>query len=137
MVELTLEENPSYRGVEARNSDIALMIIIWQRWYNVSTLEDGIVHLYRLYDLPREDNVKRIRAVIQNTEHRFMPTNPEILEKRGIAKEYWEEALGYKMTSQEIAQHRQNESLTKLPHFDDRQAKLLDIPAKPKPRQYL
>lgn len=107
MVEYVLDENPKYRNVEARNSDIVLTIIIWQRWYNVSEKPDGVVHLYRLLDLPREDNVKRVRAVLQNVEHKYLPTDPNILIKRGIEQEYWEQALGYKLTKDEWARHHQ------------------------------
>lgn len=107
MVELMLDENPKYRGVEVRNSDIALTIVIWQRWYNVGTNEDSVVHLHRLFDLPREDNVKRVRAVFQNVEHKYLPTNPDILIKRGIEQEYWEEALGYRLTREEWTTHHQ------------------------------
>lgn len=107
MVEYILDENPKYRGVQARNSDIALTILIWQRWYSVGTNEDSVVHLYRLFDLPREDNVKRVRAVFQNTEHKYLPTSLEVLKKRGIEREYWEDALGYKLTTDEIRTHHQ------------------------------
>lgn len=33
MVEQILRENPKYQNIEARNSDIALLILIWQRYY--------------------------------------------------------------------------------------------------------
>lgn len=105
MVEQVLRDNPSYMGVEARNSDIALMILIWQRWYNVSDRPDGIVHVRRLFDLPREDNVKRVRAKLQNEEHKYLPTNPDVLIKRGILEQYWSDALGYNLTKEEWQRH--------------------------------
>ena len=46
-----------------------------------------------LMDLPREDNVKRIRAVIQNKEHRLLPTSEEVLKQRGVNEKYWHLAL--------------------------------------------
>lgn len=110
MVEQVLAENPKYNGAEARNSDVALMIIIWQRWYGVSDKPDGIVHVRRLFDLPREDNVKRVRAKIQNEEHKYLPTNPDVLIKRGILEEYWQDALGYNLTKDEWRQHHINEA---------------------------
>lgn len=119
MVELTLDENPSWRNIEVRNSDIALMVIIWQRWFNVGTNDDSVVHLYRLLDLPREDNIKRVRAHFQNTEHKYMPTNPDILIKRGIEAEYWREALGYDLTPEEHTRHHQNVKDTTPPHQPD------------------
>lgn len=110
MVEQVLRDNPKYNGAEARNSDVALMIIIWQRWYGVSDKPDGIVHVRRLFDLPREDNVKRVRAKIQNEEHKYLPTNPDVLIKRGILEEYWQDALGYSLTKEEWQQHYKNEA---------------------------
>lgn len=115
MVEYILDENPKYRGVQARNSDIALTILIWQRWYSVGTNDDSVLHLYRLFDLPREDNVKRVRAVFQNTEHKYLPTSLEVLKKRGIEREYWEDALGYKLTGEEMARHAQTVKETTPP----------------------
>lgn len=105
MVEQVLKDNPKYQGIEARNSDIALMICIWQRWYGVSDRNDGTVHVRRLFDLPREDNVKRVRAKLQNEEHKYLPTNPDVLIKRGILAEYWQDALGYNLTPDEWRQH--------------------------------
>lgn len=110
MVEQVLAENPKYNGVEVRNSDVALMIIIWQRWYGVSDLENGTIHVRRLFDLPREDNIKRVRATIQNTEHKYLPTNPDVLIKRGILEKYWQDALGYSLTKEEWQRHHQTEA---------------------------
>lgn len=111
MVELMLDENPKYHGVEARNSDIALTILIWQRWYDVG----AVIVLTRLFDLPREDNVKRVRAVFQNTEHKFLPTDPSILIKRGIEEAYWFDALGYNLTADEWRTHHQTVKETTPP----------------------
>ena len=107
MVEQILRENPKYQNIEARNSDIALLILIWQRWYGVSDLPNGTVHVRRLLDLPREDNVKRVRAKIQNEEHKYLPTNPDVLIKRGILEQYWSDALGYNLTKEEWRRHHQ------------------------------
>lgn len=111
MVETILDENPSYHNVEARNSDIALTILIWKRWYDVG----AVVVLSRLFDLPREDNVKRVRAVFQNTEHKYLPTDPSILVKRGIEEAYWFEALGYALTADEWRRHHQTVKETTPP----------------------
>lgn len=105
MVEQVLRDNPKYMGIEARNSDIALTILIWQRWYGVSDLDNGTIHVRRLLDLPREDNVKRVRAKLQNEEHKYLPTNPDVLIKRGILEEYWQDALGYNLTKEEWQRH--------------------------------
>jgi len=81
-----LKENP-----DTRNSDITLMIEIWKRYYGV---EDSI-KLSQLYDLPREDNIKRIRAIIQNKNNMYLPSSPEVRKKRKIEERKWNEYLGY------------------------------------------
>ena len=85
-IEQILEQSP-----EARDSDITLLIKVWQNYYHI---EDKI-SLTQLYDLPQQDNAKRIRAKIQNEEHRFVPTKWEVAKKRGMLKEDWEKNLGY------------------------------------------
>lgn len=122
MVELVLEDNPVFAGVEARNSDIALTILIWRRWYGV---ENGIA-LGRLFHLPREDNVKRVRAVLQNVEHKYLPTDPSILIKRGIEEAYWFDALGYNLTKEEWQRHHKTVAETKPPIFFDEAAEMTD-----------
>ncbi len=124
MVEMVLAENAKVKlqgrnAVEPRNSDIALTIAIWQQWYSVGTNEDSVVHLYRLFDLPREDNVKRLRAVLQNVEGKYLPTSWEVARKRGIEREKWEEALGYKLTPEEHARHAQTVRETKPPKIEE------------------
>ena len=75
-----------------RNSDVLLTAEIWKRFFN------GIVHYgyngaYIFLDdmptLPREDEIKRIRARIQNERKMFLPTNWETAKRRGIKEEEW------------------------------------------------
>lgn len=84
---------------ESRDSDIRLMIEVWRRYYpqrikKGSTGEEG-VWLKDLYDLPREDNVKRVRAQIQNVEHQFLPTSWSVAKQRKIEEDRWRVAMGY------------------------------------------
>lgn len=91
--------------LEARNSDITLLIKLWERYYPDSInfpggdfkRQDPYVFLRDLYELPREDNVKRIRAKIQNQEGKYLPTEWKIAEQRGINEERWKKYLGYKV----------------------------------------
>ncbi len=77
---------------ETRNSDITLTIKIWQMFYGVGRVVD--VNL--LYDLPREDNVKRIRAKFcEQKESWAYPTSLEVAKKRQIKEDEWRMALGY------------------------------------------
>lgn len=80
------------RFPQTRNSDIELTIKIWQIYHGV----EEFINIHRLFDLPREDSVKRMRAKIQNEEHKYLPMNWKIAKKRGIAKHIWEDALGYR-----------------------------------------
>lgn len=82
-----------------RDSDIALMIEVWRRYYpkyvkKGSTGEEG-VWLKDLYELPREDNIKRVRAQIQNDDKQFLPTTWEIAKQRKINENVWRKAMGY------------------------------------------
>ena len=95
-VEAVLIEMP-----EARNSDITLTIEVWRRFYEgkLKYASSGdafptLVSLKDLYDLPREDNIKRIRAKL-NAEGRYWPTDLKIVLARGLNEDKWREDLGY------------------------------------------
>lgn len=84
---------------ETRNSDIELTTRIWKQ-YHSSKLRLGLggevlVSLKDLFELPREDNVKRYRAKIQNEENRYLPTEEKIAKARKINIELWRKAMGY------------------------------------------
>ncbi len=84
---------------QTRNSDIALTLALWIRFYpqfirRGKTGEEG-VWLKDIFNLPREDNVKRIRAKFQNEENKYLPTDPKVREARGIAEDEWRAHLGY------------------------------------------
>jgi len=78
---------------EARDDDIKLTNWVWLNYYTdrISKNEQGeyVVRLIDLYKLPREDNVKRIRAHIQNVEHNYLPTSEEVRKKRKISEQEW------------------------------------------------
>ena len=84
---------------ETRNDDIRLTLEIWKAFYPGFIKRDennySIIRLADIWEMPREDNVKRVRAQIQNEERRFLPTSPEVLKKRGMLTEEWRKALGY------------------------------------------
>ena len=86
-VETVLENYP-----ETRNDDIALTIQVW-RVFHKEKLNFEYVKLSDLVQLPREDNIKRVRAQIQNKEKRFLPTDWEVAKKRQINEENWREAM--------------------------------------------
>lgn len=82
-VEAVLQDEP-----ETRNSDIALTIAVWRRFYGVVDSVD----VEDLYKLPREDNVKRLRAMF-NAEGRFLPTRWDVAKRRGIEMARWRTAM--------------------------------------------
>ena len=90
----TLERYP-----ETRNDDVVLTLQIWKSYYyqRIITGQNGhqYIDLAAVRDLPREDHVKRVRAVIQNEERKFLPITVEVAIKRGMSEEEWRRALGY------------------------------------------
>jgi len=84
---------------DTRNDDILLTIKIWETFHPSALKQDAVgnrvVYLNKLFDLPREDNVKRIRAKFQNEERKYLPTKAEVRRKRGINEDSWRAYLGY------------------------------------------
>ena len=76
---------------ETRNSDIALTIRIWQKFYGV----EESIRTDDLFSLPSQDNIKRVRAKIQNEEKRLLPTDWAVAKRRGWLEQEWKKALGY------------------------------------------
>lgn len=84
--------------VKSRNSDIRLTQVLWWNHYRsyMKNIDGKIyVNVADLFTLPREDNIKRIRAKIQNVEKKWLPTDPAIAKKRGWQEDEWREYLGY------------------------------------------
>ena|SRR3990167_5086070 len=91
-VEDVLSDNP-----KTRNSDISLTIEIWKRYCSAQLTYIGgepYVALGELYGLPREDNIKRIRAAL-NAKGLYWPTDWKVAKARGINEDRWRIALGY------------------------------------------
>lgn len=90
-VEHILDKHP-----KARDSDQWLTIKLWTVFYP-SRIQDSdkgkFIYLRDVMELPREDNIKRVRAIIQNVENRFLPTNIEVVRKRKINEEVWKEYI--------------------------------------------
>jgi len=84
---------------DTRNSDILLTIVLWREYYPQfikKGKDDHLgIHLKNLFDLPREDNIKRARAYWQNTKHKFLPTDWSVAKQRKILQNEWRVAMGY------------------------------------------
>lgn len=81
------------RFPETRNSDIELTIKVWKEYFPqriVTRQADGkdYVEVRSLFDLPREDNVKRIRAKFNEFGH-YLPTSWEVAKQRRISEGQW------------------------------------------------
>lgn len=83
----------------ARDSDQWLTLKLWAVYHPSKIILDTdkdsprfnkkYVYLDDIMHLPREDNVKRLRAKIQNEELLYLPTSWEVAKKRGIKEEQW------------------------------------------------
>lgn len=97
MIETTLEKYPF-----TRNDDVRLMLYIWREYYSNKvhrltpdspTDKQAYVFIKDIPELPREDHVKRLRAIIQNVEGRFLPTDPEVIKQRKINVAKWKDRI--------------------------------------------
>lgn len=83
---------------ETRNSDITLTIELWKNYYPDKLFNnDQCIYVRDLFDLPREDNIKRIRAKIQNEDREFLPTDIKVFIERARASDEWRKFLGYRV----------------------------------------
>lgn len=84
---------------KCREDDAHLTMHIWVKYHpnKVRLDEDGhhYVYLSDIGGLPREDHVKRVRAIIQNVEGKYLPLNEEVRRKRKISEAEWRKYLGY------------------------------------------
>lgn len=78
---------------ESRNNDLLLTKLIWKTFYSgrMKQSQDGetYVRLDDIFILPREDSIKRIRCMIQNTERRYLPTDKKVLKERITKSSEW------------------------------------------------
>lgn len=82
---------------ETRNSDLTLLHQIWREYYpqRIKVGQSGKegVWLSDMFDLPREDAVKRIRAKFQNDFGKYLPTSWEVAKQRKINEQKWRLAM--------------------------------------------
>jgi len=88
----TLETLP-----KTRDSDQYLTLIIWLNHFKeYIRYENGkpYVFLEDIMKLPREDNIKRIRAKL-NEQGLYLSDNPKVLKARKQKQSEWQKELGY------------------------------------------
>lgn len=89
---------------ETRNSDITLTIKLWKHYYPDYLIESKgkfYINVESLFEIAREDHIKRYRAEIQNVEKRYLPTDMKILIQRAKLSIEWQKELGYSTLWQE------------------------------------
>ena len=93
-VEACLKEYPL-----TRNNDIGLFNILLWKFYRdkLHTFPDNTLYikLTNLSLVPKQSDVQRIRAHFQNKCNIYLPTLPEVREKRRIAEADYKRSLGY------------------------------------------
>ena len=91
---------------ETRNSDIALTIKIWQHFTKKLVYSERnkayYVKVNDLYEMQREDHIRRVRAKIQNEEGLFLPTDPKVIKIRKQQAKIWRKNLGYRTQEDNI-----------------------------------
>jgi hypothetical protein len=92
MVEKILQDYP-----QARDSDQWLTLKIWKTFYpqslDMTNEVNPKVDFATIMKLPREDNVKRIRAKFQNVLFKYLPTSIEVVKRRRQNEEKWRELM--------------------------------------------
>ena len=87
-VECILEVFP-----ETRNCDKKLAVKVWEQYYPqfIRTGANGQkgIWLEDIIKLPSQDGIKRIRAILQNDENKYLPTTQKVARNRGISEEKW------------------------------------------------
>jgi len=83
---------------KSRNSDIRLynMLIvsfpIYRTYVRIDGDGDFSVKLKDKYNLPKEEDVCRIRRKL-NSEGKYLPTDPEVIKQRKLAEKEWHEEM--------------------------------------------
>ena len=84
---------------QTRNDDKLLVIEYWKRFsptlirmgQNRQGQSSEHIELVSIHHLQSGSGIVRLRAHIQNTEHEYLPTDPEVAIRRGLKEsEYYE-----------------------------------------------
>ena len=100
-VENVMREFPA-----TRNCDIKLTKKLWRMYFADSIVflrSEWYVRFDDLEKMPRESAIVRIRAMIQNKDKKYVPTDKDVAFLRGFEEEEWRRLLGYAV-SDDIAQ---------------------------------
>lgn len=76
-----------------RNCDKTLTVEVYKQIL-LAKYEDTHLSWDRLFDLPPAASIKRIRAMIQNDEGKYLPTEEKTAKLRRWNNEVWQERVG-------------------------------------------
>ena len=82
---------------KAKNSDVHLTQLIMWEYLRAECMRGEDDRMYFSSDamyMVREDNVKRIRAKLQNEKNLYLPTSEAVRKARRINEEAWRRYLG-------------------------------------------
>jgi hypothetical protein len=79
----------------ARNDDGSLIAVYIAKHFKVSQQgEETFFNLKYMKDVPIS-TIRRCRRIIQNTEHKFLPTDPKVINRRKLAEVVFREKIRY------------------------------------------
>lgn len=91
VIEDSMRENEN-----CRNSDKILTVRVYRKIL-LSKYGDSHLNYLRLMELPPAASIKRIRAMIQNDEGKYLPTEEKTAKLRRWNNEVWQEKVGLGM----------------------------------------
>ena len=78
-------ENIMERELETRNNDRLLTALVYAHYATKAGIELDVSTLCAIFACgPAPETIKHIRARIQNSEKRLLPTRPDVIAKRNI-----------------------------------------------------
>lgn len=90
---------------KTRDNDVYLTLKFWLHYYksrlDLTDPKNPKVSFKDIMDLPREEHIRRIRAIIQNEEHKFLPIDPQVRKQRKISEREWSNYLQEERIRQE------------------------------------
>ena len=76
---------------ETRNSDVNFTIRVWEQFHGVKES----LKLTRLFDIPSQSHIVRLRADFQNNHGLYPPTSWAVAKARGYEENAWRKLLDY------------------------------------------
>ena len=78
---------------KSRDNDVYLTLKLWIVYYpqrlDMTDPLNPTVTFKNIMDLPREEHIRRHRAIIQNEEKKFLPTSWKVAKQRKILEQDW------------------------------------------------